>query len=565
MADSETALEATASQWRMIGCIYIPAWHPHKPPITHMPAGREKPQRKSFRDPMSSRRVDTAGVGGAGGPGLGPRYAPEPVTIDNPAKNQILDFATDEFCDEYRLGNDIQQLLVEQGFDPINALFDTKEDRLEELGFKVGQIAELRWALKKMLLDKYPSIRVVTSEAELTTSICGGRGGAGGFGSYRGGRGGAGKPPKLGTVDLFRFNVIGGGIGGAGGPSNGGGLIGTSKKAKFKVKGGGIGGVGGAGGIRGRNGASKGATFNVNVIGGGIRGADGASGVGGLNIHFQGGINGADGASGVGGLIGTSERAMFNAIGGGIRGADGASGVGGLIGTSERATFNAIGGEEWWMQDAQYSFQGGINGADGASGVGGLIGTSERAKVVATGRAMPSNRPELEGGQGGVGGWGDLLGGAGGLGGAPQVSVLYVAFFSKIAVHIFFFGGGIGGAGGPSAFEGGQGGDGEGPICPSLLFPIDEYTRRRIPRTPLDDFSINPALRTLLQAQGFQTVGGLLEAYDTDVQAPQFKPGHAHVLTGALSKFVALKLSEVRTPELGPNKSQPLFGRYTRY
>ncbi|KAF8199865.1 hypothetical protein K438DRAFT_670257 [Mycena galopus ATCC 62051] len=195
---------------------------------------------------------------------------------------------------------------------------------------------------------------------------------------------------------------------------------------------------------------------------------------------------------------------------------------------------------------------GGIGGAGGASGVrepnvlatgvntgpapqrivDGMIGTYERSEVDAIGEATLKTRPNLLGGRGGVGGRGVALGGTGGVGGATKIPVLYVAFFKRIA-------GGIGGVGGYAVKRGGDGGVGEANIFPNLIFPIDKETRRRMPHTPLEKFEISENLRGPLKTHGFRTVGGLFEAYEQDLQPPDFKRGHISGLKGALRKVAA--------------------------
>lgn len=87
--------------------------------------------------------------------------------------------------------------------------------------------------------------------------------------------------------------------------------------------------------------------------------------------------------------------------------------------------------------------------------------------------------------------------------------------------------------------EGGFGGTGEGPKCSSLLVPIDDETRRQVKHTKLEDVIVNPEFCRLLKDQGFETVGGLFEAYDSDLPSPPFKLGYVAGLKATLKKVAA--------------------------
>ncbi|KAJ7449996.1 hypothetical protein B0H11DRAFT_2077961 [Mycena galericulata] len=149
----------------------------------------------------------------------------------------------------------------------------------------------------------------------------------------------------------------------------------------------------------------------------------------------------------------------------------------------------------------------------------------------------------LRGGTGGVGGPG---GSKFGLAGTTEETKLQQQAAKEVATTIeeeslpALFGG-YGGSGGGSEIQGGHGGIGQGSKFPKRLLRIDEDTRRLVPHTTLENFKIGAELRQHLRNRGFRTVGGLLEAYDTDVEPPYFKAGHASVLKAALRKFVVQK------------------------
>ncbi|KAJ7837558.1 hypothetical protein B0H14DRAFT_1098119 [Mycena olivaceomarginata] len=81
---------------------------------------------------------------------------------------------------------------------------------------KIGHIAELKWAMKKMLLEEYPDIELTYTKGSTRLRFTEGQEGAGGDGP-RGGAGGTGMAPQIGIEYLHRFSEIRGGTGGAGG------------------------------------------------------------------------------------------------------------------------------------------------------------------------------------------------------------------------------------------------------------------------------------------------------------------------------------------------------------
>ncbi|KAJ7656599.1 hypothetical protein B0H17DRAFT_1098341 [Mycena rosella] len=57
----------------------------------------------------------------------------------------------EKFCTEYALGEEIQKLLEDAKFQSAGALLEVAEGDLEKAGFKLGQIAELKRALREFL------------------------------------------------------------------------------------------------------------------------------------------------------------------------------------------------------------------------------------------------------------------------------------------------------------------------------------------------------------------------------------------------------------------------------
>ncbi|KAJ7267031.1 hypothetical protein B0H12DRAFT_144567 [Mycena haematopus] len=153
--------------------------------------------------------------------GVDPTYN-EFIAMDESSKDKIPIQKIDAFCTEYHLSKEICTFLDENGFPTVNALLNIKGSDLEKFG-KAGQRAELRWALKKMILEKLPGARPTTAEGEYTPTIHGGHGGDGGHGLKKGGDGGTGKAPQIGfrRGDVRQVGVISGGTGGHGGAAGG--------------------------------------------------------------------------------------------------------------------------------------------------------------------------------------------------------------------------------------------------------------------------------------------------------------------------------------------------------
>jgi hypothetical protein len=183
---------------------------------------------------LTDLEVDAAGVdgdsdakGGTGGYGVGPVVEAPAVHIDDTAKTKLEPLDTTAFCQKYHLGDEICKLLTNEDYETVNALFEENEARWEKLQLKTGHIAELKWAMKKFLLEEYPEIELVDTNGEYAPEIygteptiveissqtfTGGIGGAGGDALETGGRGGTGKAPHIALEDVFRFGVIGGEI-----------------------------------------------------------------------------------------------------------------------------------------------------------------------------------------------------------------------------------------------------------------------------------------------------------------------------------------------------------------
>ncbi|KAF7358606.1 hypothetical protein MSAN_01199200 [Mycena sanguinolenta] len=214
------------------------------------------------------------GIGGNGGIGRGVKI-PEPL-LSIPAGTQVqgLNMTIDQFCAQHSLGSQIASLLLQVG-DPSPSSLPYIEDLdLLQFGFRLGHIAELKWALRR-------SVGTVGDSPEQSRKpdLYGGIGGKGGYGSEQPGQGGVGESSVVPRTYRHRFAGIFGGIsgrprrgrtlfggkGGSGGDGlhrGGEGGVGEASRVSIGVVSrfanifGGIGGTGGAGGRFGGNGPS---------------------------------------------------------------------------------------------------------------------------------------------------------------------------------------------------------------------------------------------------------------------------------------------------------------------
>ncbi|KAF8185257.1 hypothetical protein K438DRAFT_1937020 [Mycena galopus ATCC 62051] len=61
-----------------------------------------------------------------------------------------------EFCRRYNLSENIRQRLEEEEFNSAGAVLEVSEGTLQTAGFKSGQIADLKRALKEFLITNLP-------------------------------------------------------------------------------------------------------------------------------------------------------------------------------------------------------------------------------------------------------------------------------------------------------------------------------------------------------------------------------------------------------------------------
>ncbi|KAF7377894.1 hypothetical protein MSAN_00213100 [Mycena sanguinolenta] len=86
-------------------------------------------------------------IGGRGGTGQGPRFSRQLLVANG---NVLPPLTMAEFCEEYKISDRIHKLLEDQGFGTVGALSELTDTELENTGFKVGHIAELKRALNNL-------------------------------------------------------------------------------------------------------------------------------------------------------------------------------------------------------------------------------------------------------------------------------------------------------------------------------------------------------------------------------------------------------------------------------
>ncbi|KAJ7657853.1 hypothetical protein DFH06DRAFT_1197302 [Mycena polygramma] len=92
------------------------------------------------------------GEGGAGGlrgiDGISQESSNPPPTTDEQAVN-TPNLTVAEFCRQYRVSREIQEILEKEGYKTERELREVTDGTLEKVGFEIGQIAELKRALKE--------------------------------------------------------------------------------------------------------------------------------------------------------------------------------------------------------------------------------------------------------------------------------------------------------------------------------------------------------------------------------------------------------------------------------
>ncbi|KAJ7440774.1 hypothetical protein B0H11DRAFT_2205079 [Mycena galericulata] len=187
---------------------------------------------------------ETVERGASGGIGEGPQIERQFVSIDDKAMG-AMNIA--DFCKKYDLGDDIKNFLEAGGLSTPDALLDLTNAKYKEMNvdfksnemnfeFMVGHIAEIKWAVKKWVLETSNTFSgVADSGPKHLPVIAGGAGGAGGHGGRIGGGGGFGGAPAIEAAKVHLFREIRGGVGGAGGSAGSvTGSIGTHEEPNFQ-------------------------------------------------------------------------------------------------------------------------------------------------------------------------------------------------------------------------------------------------------------------------------------------------------------------------------------------
>ncbi|KAK7055071.1 hypothetical protein R3P38DRAFT_2844945 [Favolaschia claudopus] len=88
-----------------------------------------------------------ANQGGLGGIGQGPRFSQKLMHTDAAVRVRMPHLSVKDFCRSYGVSATICKLLSDQGFETAGSLLETDDYTLSDIGFKQGQIAELKRAL----------------------------------------------------------------------------------------------------------------------------------------------------------------------------------------------------------------------------------------------------------------------------------------------------------------------------------------------------------------------------------------------------------------------------------
>jgi hypothetical protein len=113
------------------------------------------------------------GIGGRGGKGEGFRVPRLLIYIKPGSEDNIqgLEMKTRNFCKQHCLGKDIYDLLQNQGFETPGALLHVSDTTLRRAGFRVGHIAELTRALRKIVGKEVQETQVSTTHLYGTPAI----------------------------------------------------------------------------------------------------------------------------------------------------------------------------------------------------------------------------------------------------------------------------------------------------------------------------------------------------------------------------------------------------------
>ncbi|KAJ7456786.1 hypothetical protein B0H11DRAFT_2065473 [Mycena galericulata] len=464
-----------------------------------------------------------------------------------------------DFCKHYCLGEEICKLLKDARVKTAGELLKISELTLKRAKFRVGHIAEVRWASREMV---FGSNGDTTMKTEPLSTAYGGIGGAGGAGRRTGGNGGSGEALRgFGEGDLKHFRDIQGGIGGNGGAGTIDGSAGTGEtEAKLKIMTpnnstelevilctilGGKGGDGGPAfnsGTGGAGGTGEGPSFELMTPSGILDSGEGPS----SELMAPSGIlDSGEGPSSElmvpSGILDSGEGPSFELmVPSGILDSGEGPSFGWEIPSASRD--EAIKSCIVEVGDDSVGGPGGAGGgpriimSEDMISAGGSRDKLVCVRIVGTPACIlyiPNISKLAIGGEGGRGGRGGV-GGSGGPGEAPRIRVREEAYAS----YFFQLVGGRGGEGGGGSVDGGCGGTGGGIVLSKRLVSMGKEARYRVSRLPLDELDLKDRLRRRLHEQGFVTVGGLLEVYDADLKDVGFKIGEIAGLKGALEAFL---------------------------
>ncbi|KAF7346735.1 hypothetical protein MSAN_01811800 [Mycena sanguinolenta] len=446
------------------------------PPSSQQNNGTDSHGKEDALSNENSRQPREDGVGGHGGLGQGPSVViPIGDTIGREIQIQPMDI--DEFCTRYDLGDDILSSLNNNDVElDVGALIRASNLMNPIYRLKLGQVAEVKWALKAFLLSQ-PSVNELQLQPGLVKPTLVEGGEMADEVGYRAGLGGTGKAPRITMKDVQKFQTIGGGTGGAGG--FGEATVGASGKSQNPNS---------------QEGA-EGHKFET------IVGAEGHK--------FETIVGGAGGAGGA--TVGASgesqnpnsqeEGHKFATIVGGTGGAGGATV--GASGKSQNPNSQEGAPPSEGVEDGHIQGGRGVEGGWGIRvGGGGGVGGAPVIPLDAVGTFK-----WIEGGHGGMGGKSQETGGRGGDGEAPVFPQPLVVIDRDTRLVV--------GANNVKLREGKE---------------INAQLRAL-------NVNITEELIDRLDGLGFRTIGGLFEIYDADLDVEPFETGDKDSLKFALEQF----------------------------
>jgi hypothetical protein len=137
-------------------------------PVADTAFKHQEPSPAATRNGMPASKPErkARGIGGQGGVGQGLQFGKPLASIADDARANVEDLRmyTTDFCREYCLGVEIDKKLDDAGFSRAGDLLEVSDVILKKAGFKIGHIAELTWAMKKLVGIEYKEPSTIMPE-----------------------------------------------------------------------------------------------------------------------------------------------------------------------------------------------------------------------------------------------------------------------------------------------------------------------------------------------------------------------------------------------------------------